>query len=344
VLLDTTTVEGSAGWCGHVVGTSFIFSDQGNLATLEGDPRFFFDDSQTPQVQGTGTEEWGGGGDYWEGGQTTTLPFFGHPVGVPNGQSPMNADDAVESAYRYLLADLMPFGKNARVQLEHGGEDDSTDHYRSVALWYGAPSACLTLTDSLHVGDAGDEAKHGYASPAASPVDTVSSRYEWGVDHVGDTVVYPETEDTGRHTTGTTEFTLAIAPKNFGVLLRRKLDYARPDQRAEVFVADAAVGAAFADAGAWFLAGSSRCVYSNPLSVPPAIQPTVETSNRRWRDDEFLIPRSMTEGRSAIRVRVVFSPRAPGSGAGAPADAGVSAPAWSEFRYSAYVWTLPGGE
>ena len=63
------------------VGTSFIFSHTRNLDTLEGDPRFFFDDSQTPQAQGTGTEEWGGGGDYW-GGRNMTLPFAGHPVGA----------------------------------------------------------------------------------------------------------------------------------------------------------------------------------------------------------------------------------------------------------------------
>src|SRR5262249_55691344 len=69
VLLDTTQVEGGGDWCGHFVGTSFIFSDRAVLTTLEGDPRFFFDDSGTPQAQGTGTEEWGGGGDYW-GGQT----------------------------------------------------------------------------------------------------------------------------------------------------------------------------------------------------------------------------------------------------------------------------------
>src|SRR5208337_897983 len=65
VLLDTRKVEGSENWSGHLAGTSFIFSHQANLATLEGDPRFFFDDSLTPQAQGTGTEEWCGGGDYW---------------------------------------------------------------------------------------------------------------------------------------------------------------------------------------------------------------------------------------------------------------------------------------
>ncbi|MCU1321286.1 MAG: hypothetical protein JWM43_935 [Acidobacteriaceae bacterium] len=67
VLLDTRAAEGSNQWSGSVVGTSFIFSHNADLRTLEGDPRMFFDDSRSPQVQGTGTEEWGGGGDYWGG-------------------------------------------------------------------------------------------------------------------------------------------------------------------------------------------------------------------------------------------------------------------------------------
>src|SRR4029077_19698389 len=152
-------VEGGGDWSGHLVGTSFIFSHNANLNTLEGDPRFFFDDSKTPQAQGTGTEEWGGGGDYW-GGQTTTLPFYGHPVGAPDASSARSAADEIESAYRFLLADLMPFGKNARIQLEHGGLDDSTEHYRTVTYWYGRPSACLVRTDTVHIGDANDEAAH----------------------------------------------------------------------------------------------------------------------------------------------------------------------------------------
>ena len=73
--------EGGGDWTGSFVGTSFIFSHNAVLNTLEGDPRFFFDDSRTPQAQGTGTEEWGGGGDYW-GGRNMTLPFAGHPIGA----------------------------------------------------------------------------------------------------------------------------------------------------------------------------------------------------------------------------------------------------------------------
>ena len=60
VLLDTRGVERAPEWSGQPAGTSFIFSHEADLTTLEGDPRFFFDDSRTPQVQGTGTEEWGG--------------------------------------------------------------------------------------------------------------------------------------------------------------------------------------------------------------------------------------------------------------------------------------------
>jgi hypothetical protein len=341
VLLDTTQVEGGGDWCGHVVGTSFTFSDRAVLTTLEGDPRFFFDDSQTPQVQGTGTEEWGGGGNYWSG-QTTTLPLFGHPVGAPDATSAESAEDEIESAYRFLLADLMPFGRNARVQLEHGGLDDSEEHYRTIAYWYGLPGACLVPTDTLHVSDTKDEQAHAYSSPSASSVDTLTTRYEWGVDHFGATEIYPATTDTGRHTAGSTEFTLTLDPDNVGALVRRKLDYGFPDQRAEVYVADASgdagnSGEIFVDAGTWYLAGSNTCVFSDPLQELDAPQPTVEISNRRWRDDEFLLPRSLTRGRSAIRVRLVFTP----SNWPLTPGAALAPQAWSEYRYTAYVWKMP---
>jgi hypothetical protein len=327
VWLDTTATEGGGDWCGAIVGTSFVFSDAAVLSTLEGDPRFFFDDSMTPQVQGTGTEEWGGGGDYWSG-QTTTLPFYGHPVGAPDPKSAQSPLDLVESAYRFLLSDEMTFGKNARVQFEHGGVDDSTEHYRSVVYWYGLPGACLLQTDALHVGDDADESAHAYASPNASSVDTVSSRWEWGVDQYQSIEIFPATTDTGRHTNGASELSLALSPDNRGVMLRRKLDLSFPDQTADVFVApdDGTNGALeFVRAGTWYTAGSSSCVYSNPPGETDAFAPITETVDRRWREDEFLVARALTAGHTRIRVRIV-----PAAGA-----------TWSEFRYTAYSWTLP---
>ena len=339
VLLDTRETEGGGDWSGSFVGTSLIFSDRANLNTLEGDPRFFFDDSQTPQAYGTGTEEWGGGGDYW-GGQNMTLPFAGHPTGARDAASAHNEEDKIESAYRFLLSDLMPFGKNAVIRLEHGGTDESTEHYQTVTYWYGAPAASLIKTDELKIGDARSESNHCYSSPQASAPYAITSRYEWGVDTIKGREIYPAQTDYGRKTTDTSEFTLKLNRNNFGVLLRRKLDYAFPNQRAEVYVSDAGPLAGVREwklAGIWYLAGANTCVYSNPKGELGATQHIVETSNRRFRDDEFLIPLDLTQGCSSIRVRIKFTP------VETPLFPDYPLPelAWSEIRYDAYCFVMP---
>ena len=349
VLLDTREEEGGGDWTGSFIGTSFIFSHRNNLTTLEGDPRFFFDDSLTPQAYGTGTEEWSGGGDYW-GGRNMTLPFAGHPVGAAKLSEAQNAEDQIHSAYRFLLADLMPFGRNAVIRLEHGGRNESTEHYQTVALWYGLPGASLIKTDELKIGDPASESAHGYFSPDASDPYEITSRYEWGVDTIRtrteggrtkDVEVYPAHSDTGRKTRTFSEFTLKLHPDNFGALLRRKLDYSFPNQRAEVFVANTAKsdsnGHDWKPAGVWYLAGANTCVYSDATGELGETQHNVQTSNRRFRDDEFLIPRDLTQGRSAIRVRVRFTPLERPLFPGHP----IPELAWSEIRYDAYCLVMP---
>jgi hypothetical protein len=516
VALDTRGVEGNGPWAGSFVGMSWIFSHRAFLGTLEGDPRFFFDDSQTPQAYGTGTEEWGGGGDYW-GGENMTLPLAGHPVGAKNAKEAKCDEDMIESAYRFLLADLMPFGRRAVIRLEHGGENQTTEHYETVVYWYGAPHATLVPTDMLKIGDAASEKAHGYHSSEASEPYEITSRYEWGVDtvsageakqsdspvaqptdfadfefdapageyfiwirgknlnglvtsdavwlqfdemigtkrlgatysdrrgfgnwldeypvntfawssalpdekpqtvrfdrsgqhrlrlqprHPGHVVeqiwlsqtretlpkpafkpvakrgeivlsatnakvngkieilddsnsqtgkvfrvgssanagivVYPPHTDVGRKTKGTSEFSMKLRPDNFGVVLRRKLDYAFPNQRAEVYVADERDGkpGEFHRAGTWYLAGSNTCVYSDAKGELGETLHNVQTSNRRFRDDEFIVPRELTRGRERIRVRVKFIPME------TPLFPGHPLPelAWSEIRYTAYSWVLP---
>jgi hypothetical protein len=498
VLLDTREVERGGDWSGNFIGTSWIFSENANLGTLEGDPRFFFDDAQTPQAYGTGTEEWGGGGDYW-GGLNMTLPLAGHPVGARNAALAKNAEDKIESAYRFLLADLMPFGKNAVIRLEHGGINESTEHYQSVAYWYGAPAAALVKTDELKIADAASEKAHRYLSPNASEPYQITSRYEWGPDviHAGgqekpaaepssfadyefeapaetyfiwlrganldgsnitdaswiqfdkdigttgmaasyahekgfgnwldvfpaktfawasalpqepprivtfaeggkhklriqprhgghqidqvwlsttqktrptdlgrkssspgeivfnavdavkmqgsmkadggvmfvggsggtEVVIYPAHTEKGRKTTGSSEFTLKIDPKNHGVMLRRTLDYQFPNQRAEVSVDGK-------PAGVWYLAGANTCVYSDPRGELGETQHNVITSNRRFRDDEFLLPLDLTRGRSEIRVSVKFTPVNIPLFPGHP----MAELAWSEIRYDAYCYVTP---
>lgn len=515
--LDTAGAEGSDTWSGSFVGTSFIFSHDGVLNTLEGDPRFFIDDCQTP-LYGTGTEEWGGGGDYW-GGRNMTLPFAGHPVGAKSRGEARDGRDLIQSAYRFLLADLIPFGRRAVIRFEHGGQNESAEHYESVTFWYGHPSPTLVLTDSLNVGDITDEVAHAYVSPDASEPESITSRYEWGVDtahpdhgkgpaarpasyaefefdakagvpyyiwvrgrtptaspqsdsvwlqfdntigtpnlgagyagefgagnwidshpdaeytwssgrpqdpplsvtfeqegrhrlriqqrhggHVLDQIwlstkqketpegrnslkyqldpgpdeilldagqptavagngvaviadpaagsgkalsvvatgafeVYSAHTETGRHTTGSSTFTLKLDPANVGVLLRRTLDYRYPNQRAEVYIADGASATPeWEYAGIWYEAGSNTCLFSNPKGELDPLEPTVQTSNRFFRDDEMLLPHALTRGRGSIRVRIDFTP------VERPVLPGAESPelAWSELRYQALCFQAPG--
>lgn len=351
-LLDTKGIEGAENWSGSFVGTSFIFSHSGNLKTLEGDPRFFFDDSQSPQAYGTGTEEWGGGGDYW-GGLNMTLSFAGHPVGAREKTVAKNEKDLIQSAYRFLLADLMPFGRRAVLQLEHGGENFSSDHYETIAYWYGLPAASLVLSDSLDIGSAASEQQHAYFSPGASAPETIRSRYEWSIDSFPAVVwgmdiktipgyvigkeIYPAHNEDGRSTNGISEFTLKLHPQNQGALLRRTLDYSFPNQKAEVFVSGTG-NDIWQWAGTWYLAGSNTSVYSDPPGELDARNNVVQTSNRRFRDDEFLLPAYLTTGKRAIRVRIQPVPDT------TPLYPGFSFPrknAWSELRYNLYSYVLP---
>lgn len=356
VLLDTKGIEGQEDWSGNFVGTSFIFTHEGNLGTLEGDPRFFFDDSQTPQAQGTGTEEWGGGGDYW-GGRNMTLPFAGHPCGIPDKKDAKNVKDLIHSAYRFLIADLMPFGKRALIRMEHGAENLSHQHYETVTYWYGLPAASLVLTDEFDVGDEKDEISHNYYSSQASDVVNIVSRYEWGIDSLpkgrnwGEKVnpdklsgfvsgkeVYPAHKEDGRFTTGSSEFTVNIRPDNYGLLLRRTLDYSIPNQKAEVYIATDEKCLNWEKVGIWYLAGSNTCVYSDPRGELDKRQYHIQTSNRRFRDDEFLVPAKYTQGKSSIRLKVKCVP------IDRDLYPGIAFPkktAWSELRYKVYSYVMP---
>ena len=134
------------------------------------------------------------------------------------------------------------------------------------------------------------------------------------------------------------EFTFKIDPKNLGVMLRRKLDYQYPNQRAEISISDPArPGSEWQPAGVWYLAGSNSWIHSNPGSELGPAEHAVRTSNRRFRDDEFLIPKALTAGRSSIRVRVKFTAVDRPS----LSDLAGIQPAWSEIRYDAYSYREP---
>jgi len=100
-------------------------------------------------------------------------------------------------------------------------------------------------------------------------------------------------------------------------------------------------------AGTWYTAGGNPAVFGDPLGLPKdQVQGNPETappshipwaSNRRWREDEFMLPRRLTEKRSTIRVKCEFEP------VGLPLFPGQPKPqeAWTEFRYWTYCFVAP---
>ncbi len=78
-------------------------------------------------------------------------------------------------------------------------------------------------------------------------------------------------------------------------------------------------------------------VSSHPGSETGKTEHQIRVSNRRFKDDEFLVPRDLTAGRSAIRVRVKFTPVHIPLFPGNPE----AETAWSEIRYDAYSFVMP---
>ena len=325
------------------------------LSTLEGDPRFFFDDSKTPQAWGTGSEEWGGGGDYW-GGLNMTIPFAGHPVGKEK-QKAENELDLINSAYRFLIADYFPFGKRAVINLEHGGMNAAKEHYEGVVYWYGAPFSTLILTDELNVCNPEDAQNHHYISPTAEAPYELTSRYELGPDtdfqsdhsakgnqNNSAKLYFPAESDYTRIMRGTSSFVVSIDSGNLGVMLRRKFDYQYPNQEATVWVKDAENQESdWQEAGVWYTAGSNTFYHSYPKgrafteSEFLPTNPKILTSNRRWREEEFLIGNQLTAGISRLAVEIRWIPNDKELLPGTPFPV---ASAWSESRYWVYCFEL----
>jgi hypothetical protein len=132
----TTTARGEpvrvleADGRGHYVGT--VLSMQPlrgrGLGFLEGDERVTVDSEPAPSVVGTGTEDYFSAGWYFDRGPYSA-PYHGLTI--------KDSASGRVSAYRWHVEDAIPFARQLRFTIEHGGTNDApqTD-YTSVAFWY----------------------------------------------------------------------------------------------------------------------------------------------------------------------------------------------------------------
>ncbi len=132
---------------GHYAGTYIVTEGKGKLPLwLEGDEQFTVDGEL--RIHGTGTEDYFNCGWYAVEGRldrSTALPLHGFPIYKDN-----DAETSRASAYRWHLADPVPYEREIRAEIEHGGENQETADYRSATFWY---------DDRAGIGDAAKEAK-----------------------------------------------------------------------------------------------------------------------------------------------------------------------------------------
>jgi len=241
-----------------------------NSFYLEGDERYYIDDAQTPFLYGTGTEDYFNGAWYFINGPFSLQQ---HGQAVTSGNS--------RSMYRHHLSDPISFLKNGTFYIEHGAQNDVVENYQTLAFYYlkenhyGSPESVLEKNDELNIGDSNSEYVHKYAVNQPTWSGDIASYYEGTFDNIG-------INSSGKHHHSYSSFTMNINSDNYGVRLLRTFDYSLLNQKATVYVDDVEVGQ-------WYSAGSN--------------------SEKKIRDEFFLIPESFTKGKSKININITADPQ-----------------------------------
>lgn len=276
---------------GHVVGKVF-YTDKYDM---DGDEFTYLDDSRTPQVHGSGTED-----DHNQGwaGRAGQQPLWGGLINGYNG------------AYRIYLNDCYVFNKNILISYEYsltkkerfpkGGNTDVTIFY------YKAKSGPnLQLTDEIDVGNHYSEQQHQYAVSGQTWQGRLKDQY----DAYERNLDFGTCTDEGRAFAGSSRFVVTVDPKNQGLKLRKRINRnGNGVQTAEVFVDGHKIGRP------WHIVTPSLSTRKAPTSDGgTSLQPAIATGREinGWFDSDFEIPASLTAGkdRVAVEVRYVASPQ-----------------------------------
>ena len=278
---------------GHFVGCVITFSSPPGThgrGHLEGDGRFYIDDSRSPIVTGTGTEEYFNWGwyDLLPHDEVFQYPTHGYPLHVVT-----DADYTV--MYRFHIGDVAPYGRAFRFDLEHGPDGLTPADYSATAFFYQRAEPSLVLTDELDVADAASEKEHSYVCADDSREQRHTLPYEGNYQLARRTDAPRDREgtvkDTGRLWRGSTTFRVKIEPENRGVMIRRRSYYGFGADggmgavRPEPVLTDAQQVTVIVDgdiAGVWYVpAGHARDT---------------------WRDVQFELPPRVTIGKEALDI------------------------------------------
>ena len=146
--LVETTVPGRAyrvlelGGRGKWVG---LVAELGSLSGgrrdyLEGDERVLVDGEPDPLLQGTGVEDFFGGGFYFQVDRPGPVPFR-HPLHGMTDDWVRPDRNAATAMYRLMLADAPTWSTGVEVDLECGQVNQTPIHARTVAYYYATTAA-----------------------------------------------------------------------------------------------------------------------------------------------------------------------------------------------------------
>ncbi len=252
---------------GHVVARTYY----ANASTwTENDEFTYIDGVLTPQIHGNGTED-----DYCQGwcGDTYNKPLWG---ALTYG---------FQNAYRIYLGERYVFYNHIKIQNEGSANPDydpKTMEVSQVVYYYKKAGGLtgLSLTDSVDVGNQASEQAHSYSISKQKWAGTTSDHYDGYMDNIN---VYPKTDD-GRAFNGYSQFKVKINLNNQGVKLRRRLNTSLNGlQRANVYVDG------FMIDRPWQIATASK-----------------QSGMQCWRDDDFEIPGSLTNGKDSITIKIEY--------------------------------------
>lgn len=236
----------------------------------EGNEHFYINGAMTPQINGTGTEDFYLG-CYWPN-RKYDFPFAGcvNDIYAMNGGAHNKGTYRFTTGYYRFLHDCpISFTDGIRLCIQHGSVCETYSDYSSLCLSYRQPDSLMTKTDFINTGSETSKALHAYLSEGEGYV--LAGKVEMerrskslnrkGMKHKQDVVC----------------FNIAVDPENSGVCLRRIYDQSLSPQGGKVFVD-----------------GSFAGEWHNPA----------HNDFSPFADSDFYIPASLSAGKAVLKIEI----------------------------------------
>jgi hypothetical protein len=174
-------VKGEGALVGITMGVDGM--EHFKFAFLEGNEQIYADADKITW-EGTGTEDFFNNSWYFSSGPASRA-FHGLPH-FTEGPPPRCA------AYRFLIADRIPFTKSLRFDFQHGSRNSAPDTlYKTVAFWYQKPPCkILAPAEAIKPKDEDTGQGGGVVEETKAPPDTITPTLLAILVAVGLAVVY----------------------------------------------------------------------------------------------------------------------------------------------------------